>query len=506
MTMKDRLNNLYDLFAAHAETNRDSAAFISADSTVSFGEFVQQVDRLAAGLHSHGLGKGDRLATVAKNSISHIAVLIACARLGAVAFPVNWRLASNELAMALGMVRPSALFIENDFYSALSDSELGQIKIKGVFGTETPSDTDWLLFEEFQSEHQPPEVSVSPNDPAVIIATAAVAGIPRGAVLTHGNLLSVSQMFASSYHLSKDDRGLGVLPLFHIAGYENVFVNAMAGGASVILPGFDAKLCSQMMDEHRISSITTFPPMLEALMAAREETGGNWENLRLCWGILNPPEVVQQFLSLNRGEYWTGYGQTETTGIATLINVLEKPGSAGKVVNGLDLRIVNDIDQDVPVGEPGEIVVKGNLVFSHYWGDEEATAYAARGGWHHTGDLGRLDEEGYLYYVGRKPEKELIKSGGENIYPAEVEAAIRQLPAVAEVCVIGVPDEKWGETVKAVVQLAEGEKLDESQLLAGIAEHLAAYKKPRLIQFVDQLPRDQTGMIDRVKVKAEFGK
>jgi long-chain acyl-CoA synthetase len=227
MTMKDRLNNLYDLFAAHAETNGDSAAFISADSTVSFGEFVQQVDRLAGGLHSQGLGKGDRLATVAKNSISHIAVLIACARLGAVAFPVNWRLASNELAMALGMVRPSALFIENDFYSALSDSELGQIKIKGVFGTETPSDTDWLLFEEFQSEHQPPEVSVSPNDPAVIIATAAVAGVPRGAVLTHGNMIAVSRMFASSYHLSKDDRGLGVLPLFHIAGYENVFVNAM---------------------------------------------------------------------------------------------------------------------------------------------------------------------------------------------------------------------------------------------------------------------------------------
>ena len=138
--------------------------------------------------------------------------------------------------------------------------------------------------------------------------------------------------------------------------------------------------------------------------------------------------------------------------------------------------------------------------------NQHIPVFFARGGWHHTGDLGRLDDEGYLYYVGRKPEKELIKSGGENIYPAEVEAAIRQLPAVAEVCVIGVPDEKWGETVKAVIQLVEGEKLDESQLLAGIAEHLAAYKKPRLIQFVDQLPRDQTGMIDRVKVKAEFGK
>ena len=504
--MKDQLDSLYDLFALHAEMNGEDTAFISVDSIVSYGEFVKQVDSLAAGLHARGLSKGDRLATVAKNSISHVAVLIACARLGVVAFPVNWRLASNEIAMALGLVEPKALLIESDFYPALSESGLGQIKIKGVFGTEKLSESEWLRFEDFQSDHQPPEVSVQPNDPAVIIATAAVAGVPRGAVLTHGNLLSVGRMFASAYQLTKADRGLGVLPLFHIAGYENLFVIAMAGGASVILPGFDATLCSQMMDDHRISAITTFPPMLEALMAAREQQGGNWESLRVCWGILNPLEVVQQYLSLNRGDYWTGYGQTETTGIATLINAQEKPGSAGKVVDGLELRIVNDNDQDVPVDQPGEIVVKGNLVFSHYWGDEEASAFAARGGWHHTGDLGRLDEEGYLYYVGRKPEKELIKSGGENIYPAEVEAAIRQLPMVAEVCVIGVPDEKWGETVKAVVQLAEGESLDESQLLAGIAENLAAYKKPRLIQFVDQLPRDQNGLIDRVKVKAEFGK
>ena len=504
--MKDQLDSLYDLFALHAEMNGEDTAFISVDSIVNYGEFVKQVDSLAAGLHARGLGKGDRLATVAKNSISHVAGLIACARLGVVAFPVNWRLASNEIAMALGLVGPKALLIEPDFYPALSESGFDQIKIKGVFGAEKLSESEWLPLEEFQSDRQPPEVSVQPNDPAVIIATAAVAGVPRGAVLTHGNLLSVGRMFASAYQLTKADRGLGVLPLFHIAGYENLFVIAMAGGASVILPGFDAKLGSQMMDEHQISAITTFPPMLEALMAAREELGGNWASLRVCWGILNPPEVVQKYLSLNRGDYWTGYGQTETTGIATLINAQEKPGSAGKVVDGLELRIVNDDDQEVLVGEPGEIIVKGNLVFSHYWGDEEASAYAARGGWHHTGDLGRLDEDGYLYYVGRKPEKELIKSGGENIYPAEVEAAIRQLTAVAEVCVIGVPDEKWGETVKAVIQLAEGEQLTESGLLAGISENLAAYKKPRLIQFVDQMPRDQTGKIDRAKVKTEFGK
>ena len=159
----------------------------------------------------------------------------------------------------------------------------------------------------------------------------------------------------------------------------------------------------------------------------------------------------------------------------------------------------------MPPNQPGEIAVRGNLVFAHYWQDEEASAYASRGGWHHTGDMGKVDEDGFLYYVGRKPEKELIKSGGENIYPAEVEAAIRRLPQVADVCVIGVPDERWGETVKAVVELAAGQRLDAGQLLAGISEHLAAFKKPKLVEFVDKLPRDSQGKIDRQRVKSDHG-
>jgi len=149
--------------------------------------------------------------------------------------------------------------------------------------------------------------------------------------------------------------------------------------------------------------------------------------------------------------------------------------------------------------------VRGNLVFAQYWGDEAASVYAARGGWHHTGDMGKVDEDGYLYYVGRKPEKELIKSGGENIYPAEVEAAIRKLPQVTEVCVIGIPDERWGETVKAVVELVPGQQLDAGQLQAGISEHLAAYKKPRVIEFINHLPRDEQGKIDRRQVKETYG-
>ena len=245
--------------------------------------------------------------------------------------------------------------------------------------------------------------------------------------------------------------------------------------------------------------------MLEKLIAARQQSGSEWNNLRVCFGILNPPEVIQQYLDLDRGDYWTGYGQTETTGIATLVNFLEKPGSAGRVVAGLEMRIVDEQGREVPNNQPGEIIVRGNLVFAGYWRDEASSAYAARGGWHHTGDLGKVDDAGYLFYVGRKPEKELIKSGGENIYPAEVESVIRMLPAVEDVCVIGVPDDKWGETVKAVIELIEGKQLDEKQLLEGIKDHLANYKKPRVVEFVEQLPRDESGEVDRTQVKVKYG-
>jgi acyl-CoA synthetase (AMP-forming)/AMP-acid ligase II len=501
--MKDQIDSLYGLFAQRAETQADDPAFFSPESTFSYAEFLHLVDEIAAGLHQQGLGKGDRVATIAKNSISHFAALVASTRLGAIVFPVNWRLASNELEQALNLVEPTALFIEPEFYTSFSDNALNKIRIKVLFGEEVFS--GFTVFDEILSPKDLPSVPVQQEDPAVIIATAAVAGLPRGAVLTHGNLLAVSRMFRNAFHLTTSDRYLGVLPLFHIAGLEYLIVTAMSGGASVILPGFDADLGNQLIEQQRVSLLVTFPPMLENLIAAKEQSGADWKNLRFCWGILNPPEVVQKYLSLERGEYWTGYGQTETTGIATLGNYQEKPGSAGRVVAGLELRIVDDDDQTLPPNQPGEIAVRGNLVFAQYWGDEEASAYAARGGWHHTGDMGKVDENGYLYYVGRKPEKELIKSGGENIYPAEVEAAIRKLSQVSDVCVIGIPDDRWGETVKAVVELVPDQQLDAGQLQDGISEHLAAYKKPRVVEFVDHIPRDKQGKIDRLQVKEKFG-
>jgi long-chain acyl-CoA synthetase len=206
-----------------------------------------------------------------------------------------------------------------------------------------------------------------------------------------------------------------------------------------------------------------------------------------------------------RARFWTGFGQSETSGAITMGPADERPGSAGKSLPQATIRMVDDSDEQVPIGQPGEIVLQGPLVFAGYWRDPDATAFASRNGWHHTGDMGRFDEDGYLYYVGRKPEKELIKSGGENVYPAEVERVILDLPEVVAVCVFGVPDKKYGETVKAVIELNPGDELSADSVQQAVADRIASFKKPRLIEWVETLPRTDSGEVDREQVKANYG-
>jgi long-chain acyl-CoA synthetase len=206
-----------------------------------------------------------------------------------------------------------------------------------------------------------------------------------------------------------------------------------------------------------------------------------------------------------RARFWTGFGQSETSGAITMGPADERPDSAGKSLPQATIRMVDDSDEQVPIGQPGEIVLQGPLVFAGYWRDPDATAFASRNGWHHTGDMGRFDEDGYLYYVGRKPEKELIKSGGENVYPAEVERVILDLPEVVAVCVFGVPDKKYGETVKAVIELNPGDELSADSVQQAVADRIASFKKPRLIEWVETLPRTDSGEVDREQVKANYG-
>ena len=250
--------------------------------------------------------------------------------------------------------------------------------------------------------------------------------------------------------------------------------------------------------------LADFPPILSMLLDARGTSDAKWDSLRYVLG-LDAPDVIQRLYAETGARFWTGFGQSEITGVVTLGEVTERPGSAGRPIPLARVRCVDEAGMDVQAGDPGEIVVRGPMVFQGYWQDPDATYYASRHEWHHTGDIGRFDEDGYLYYVGRMPEKDLIKSGGENIYPAEVEHVIQELPEVAAVCVFGVQDVEWGESVKAVVELAPDQQITKGQIQEAVATRIASYKKPKLVEFVDAIPRDEAGEINRAEVKANFG-
>jgi long-chain acyl-CoA synthetase len=255
-----------------------------------------------------------------------------------------------------------------------------------------------------------------------------------------------------------------------------------------------------LIAEKKVTVLYDFSPILSSILDAQEKSNKDISSLKTVKGIENP-ETIERYQKVTGGTFFCVYGQTETSAMATLGRYDDRPGSAGQILELADVRLVDDNDNPVGAGEIGEIAVKGPMVFKGYWNLPEDTEYTFRGGWHHTGDVGRFDEDGFLWYEGRKAEKELIKPGGENVYPAEVERAILEHPAVEQTVVFGVPDPTWKEAIKAVCILKEGQELDHRELIAFVSQHIASYKKPSYVDFVDEFPLLEDGSPDRAKIK-----
>jgi len=267
---------------------------------------------------------------------------------------------------------------------------------------------------------------------------------------------------------------------------------------------FDVEKAVELIETKKVTLFFDFSPILASILEQQEKTGQDIKSLRAVMG-LDTPETIEKYQHVTGGTFYSIYGQTETTGLATMGQYNDRPGSAGKMVPLGEIRLVDDYDRPIPNGEVGEITMKGPLVFKGYWNLPEETAHTFREGWHHTGDLGRFDEDGFLWYAGRKAEKELIKPGGENVYPAEVEKVILQHPAVEKVVVFGVPDPKWKEGIKAVCRLKSNEKLEAQELIQFVGERIARYKKPQYVEFISDFPSLEDGTPDRIKIKDLYG-
>jgi acyl-CoA synthetase (AMP-forming)/AMP-acid ligase II len=497
---------VYDLLVRGASLYRDAPALIQGAGQWSFRQLLERADRLAAGLTALGLAKGDRLCILAQNDVGYVDLYGACARQGIIAYPINWRLTAPEVERVLERASPKMMVADASTLPVVGEWPRSMRAVAHWYqlGEAAPAPGFTALSALYRDGAAPPAADVGSDDPFAVISTAAVDVIPRGAVLTHANVVTASLVGIQSLGFTAADRYLLALPLFHVTALGNLVAHLHAGGACVLVARYDAEEAVRLIDAHRITHVSDFPPVLVNLLDAAQKLGSKLPSLKHVSGLDAPP-TIQRLHDETQAQFWTGFGQSETTGFVSIQRVRDKPGAAGRPIPVCRVRLVDDYDREVPTGTPGEIVVRGPVVFQGYFGQPDVTAYTLRNGWHHTGDVGRFDDEGWLYYVRRKPEKELIKPGGENVYPAEVESVIVQMDGVAAACVYGIPDVKWGEAIKAVVEVRPADRYTAQHVIDFVGSKIARFKRPHAVAFTDALPRTAGGAVDREAVKARWG-
>jgi long-chain acyl-CoA synthetase len=496
----------YDLIKRNAVIYKDKIAWFEAEDnrTFTFLQYQEMVDRLASGIRLSGLKKGDRIGVVGKNSVEYFLLFGAAAALGAIIVPINWRLSADEMEFNLYDAGPSLLFADQEYQHIIKGLMKRLSSVQKFFNLKG----DEGSFSSYRSlmdcnDYINPE-DLSADDSFIIIHTAAITGRPRGALLSHGNVTCANMQFIYLFGFTKDDVYLNAVPLFHVGGLFFAFMSFHIGAINVCMSVFEAAKALDLIHDKNISLMLVFSPMLATLLKEQEQRGVDIRSLKSMAGI-ESSEAIQKYQELTGGTFYSMYGQTETSCVTTFSPHKERPGSAGRPIPLARVQLVDPYDRLVPEGKKGEITVKGPMVFKEYWNLPYETAYTFRDGWHHTGDLGRFDEMGFLWYEGRCPEKELIKPGGENVYPGEVEKVILTHSAVDKVVVFGVPDPKWKEGIKAVCQLKEGMELDPETLIEFVGERIARFKKPQYVEFVKNIPLNEDHSPDRVKVKKIYG-
>jgi long-chain acyl-CoA synthetase len=495
---------LYEVAKKNAQVFPDRLAAVDENKRLTFKQFLDLANRLAVGLRKEGIKRGDRIAIMSRNNVESFVLYFAAARCGAIFVPLNTRLSQGEIEYILNDCQPKLLFVESSFQPLLGQNTIKADSVKRRYSL-AQEEGEFLSFDQLiKNDGKMKEIGVRGDDGLIIIYTAAVGGRPRGGLLTHGNVLASNMQVMYGLSLLSTDTYLGVLPLFHVAGLmfsSNVF---HAGGANVIVPQFDPQRALELIAAEKITVVFSFSPMLEQIVEKMKEHDYDLSSVRMTVGITYP-ECFGEFQAKTHSVFYRVWGQTETLSFITSCRHDERPGSIGRPLPLTYLQVVDERDRRLEVGQSGEIVVRSPQVFKGYWKLGKETAFTFRGGWHHTGDLGYLDERGFLWFVGRKQEKDLIKTGGENVYPAEVESAILKHPQIKEAVVIGVPDPKWVESIKAVCVVREGGVVREEELIDFVSKKIASYKKPKHVQFVDSLPKTAGGELDRTKVKEKYG-
>jgi fatty-acyl-CoA synthase len=508
--LQGRGMTLSDQLARHARRTPDAVALRFDGAGRSYAELDERVTRLARALQQRGVGVCDRVAVLALNGMEAWESYLAAVRLGAIVVPVNFRLVADEVAYALNDSGAAALVVDTRLAEVAAKAREQVPGVRTVLVIGGPGSED---FEEALTGagDQPLEVAVIDDEPAFIMYTSGTTGRPKGAVLTHRNLLIqvLSQMTHLGWH-PEDGVAAPGAPLFHIAGLAGGLSPLLVGGTNVIMKSgdFDPVETLDLIERERISIIFLVPAMWAAVVAVPGIASRDLSHLRrIAWGAAPASTTLLCTLidTFPQAEVVTAFGQTECSGVTCFLrgeDSVRKIGSVGTPMLNVEVRVVDDAMNDVPRGEVGEIVYRSPMVMKEYWNKPEATAEAFAGGWFHSGDLVRQDEDGYLFVVDRK--KDMIISGGENIYCAEVENVLVDHPKVGEVALIGVPDSRYGEAPLAVVAPRDpSDPPTPEELSAWCRERLARYKNPREYSVVAALPRNPSGKVLKTQLRSE---
>ncbi|MFW0775195.1 o-succinylbenzoate--CoA ligase [Paenarthrobacter nitroguajacolicus] len=493
-------------------------ALISGDETLSYADLADRTDRLANALKDRGVTKGDRVAYLGENHPSFVETFFACGLLGAIFVPLNTRLAAPELRFQLrdsgARLLISAASLETVAASSCVDTDVTHRLVVAPDGgsdgsvVKLPSGVEHYGEVLEAATAAPLDEAVTLDDAAMILYTSGTTGKPKGALLTHGNITWNSINTVVDMDLNRNDVALMISPLFHVASLDMGLLPMLLKGATVVLEAkFDAGRVLELVGQHEVTTLNGVPTTFQMLC---DHPGWSTADLTsldklTCGGSAVPNRVLEAYEARGIG-FTSCYGMTETSPGATMLPAArskEKAGSAGLPHFFTDVRIADPLGGVAALGEVGEIQISGPNVIKEYWNRPEATVESySDSTWFRSGDIGYQDGEGFLFVSDRI--KDMIISGGENIYPAEVEAAIAQLPAVGSVAVIGIDDPKWGEVPRAIVTLRDGESLTEEQLRSHLEGRLARYKIPKSVVFVEEMPRTASGKIRKMDLRKHY--
>lgn len=513
--MFQRLDDFLDY---HARVHGDVMFVVEGSHTLTFAQSCERVDEMAGRLASTGLAKGDRIALLGKNSIEFFFMYLACARLGVVPVGINYRLTAGESAFIIADSTARFLFADADLIEEVAQA-CPQVKAICLYGEHDAFDSFSGWLESGATNFQ--RARIEANDVMSQMYTSGTTGLPKGVLLSHANIISnVHQTsLGSEYTFRAGDEFLLVAPMYHAAGIMIAYTGLMQGLTLVIHREYNSSRVVQTLASRPIAAVTLVPVMLQMIVDGVPDLDDmSFPSLQLIYYGASPISVplLRRAIAIFDCDFTQGYGQTEANSIVAMLSasdhrkaLLDRPElleACGRAAFNTDLRILDAAGQDMGVGESGEIVARGPQVMLGYWNNPAATAEALRDGWLHTGDVGRFDEQGYLRIVGRL--KDMIISGGENIYPVEIENVLTQHPGVSDAAVVGVTDAKWGEVSLAVLvaDSAAGQEPSVKELTKLCRDHLAGYKVPAYFHFTAELPRNPSGKVLKQQLRQEIGK